>query len=89
MFTQSSHRQAAAVSFKFKLTGQNNSAALGFHGQEFFLLSGVYVCVCVCVFVCICVCAVCSIASDGANIHTEASNGPTWLAMGTRVMAFF
>ena len=51
MFTQSLHRQAAAVSFKFKLTGQNNSAALGFHGQEFFLLSGVYVCVCV--FVCV------------------------------------
>jgi len=49
-----SHRQAAS----FKLTGQNNSAALGFHGQECSLLSGVYlfVYVCaVCLFVYLCV----------------------------------
>ena len=46
----------------------------------------------VCVFVCLCL-FVCVhvlfllLQSDGANIHTEASNVPTWL--GTRVMAFF
>ena len=52
--------QAAAASFK--LTGQNNSAALGFHRQECSLLSGVYLCVCVCLCICVCVCAVSSIA---------------------------
>jgi len=40
------------------------------------------------VFVCVCVCVLfLLLQSDGANIHTEASNVPTWL--GTRVMAFF
>ena len=62
------------------------SAALAFHGQECSLLSALCVCVCLCLFVCVHVLFL-LLQSDGANIHTEASNVPTWL--GTRVMAFF